>query len=87
MKHSSTSYQKALEDGLILRTAANADDVERVAAFNAKIHGEVAGSLARHLFLHHPHTSLDDLIFVEDKQSDQARHCTYEIPRFARNDA
>jgi predicted N-acetyltransferase YhbS len=70
-----------LENGLILRTAAGERDVERVAAFNGKIHGEVVDSMTRQLFLHHPDTSLDDLIFVEDAESGEVVSSLCLIPR------
>ncbi|MBN1813238.1 MAG: GNAT family N-acetyltransferase [Anaerolineae bacterium] len=70
----------ALENGLILRTAASERDVERVAVFNGKIHGEVVYSMTRQLFLHHPHTSLDDLIFVENEQSGEVVSSLCLIP-------
>jgi predicted N-acetyltransferase YhbS len=57
------------KDGLTPRTARNERDVERVAAFNGEIHGELVETMTRRLFLHHPNTSLDDLIFVEDERS------------------
>jgi len=73
-----------LENGLILRTAkdeaANADDVERVAVFNGKIHGELVETMTRQLFLHHPNTSFDDLIFVEDEQSGEVVSSLCLIP-------
>jgi predicted N-acetyltransferase YhbS len=74
----------ALENGLILRTAkdkaANADDVERVAVFDGKIHGELVETMTRQLFLHHPNTSLDDLIFVEDEESGEVVSSLCLIP-------
>jgi predicted N-acetyltransferase YhbS len=73
-----------LENGLILRTAkdeaANADDVERAAAFNGKIHGELVETMTRQLFLRHPDTSLDDLIFVEDEHSGEVVSSLCLIP-------
>jgi len=50
----------------VLRTA-DEEDVERVAAFNSTVHEPGVGTLTRHLFLRHPHTQLEDLIFVEDE--------------------
>ena len=74
-----------LEDGLILRTAkdeaANADDVERVAALTKTVfEGEEVDTLTRGLFLHHPDTSLDDLIFVQDEKSGKAVSTLCLIP-------
>jgi predicted N-acetyltransferase YhbS len=70
----------ALENGLILRTARDERDVERVAAFNGQIHGKLVETMTRQLFLHHPHTSLDDLIFVEDEQSGEVVSSLCLIP-------
>lgn len=70
----------ALGDGLTLRTAADADDVERVAAFDGHIHGERVTPMTRRLFLHHPNTSLDDLVFVEDEESGEVVSSLCLIP-------
>jgi GNAT superfamily N-acetyltransferase len=69
-----------LENGLILRTAKDKQDVERVAAFNGKIHGPLVETMTHQLFLHHPDTSLDDLIFVEDEQSSEVVSSLCLIP-------
>jgi predicted N-acetyltransferase YhbS len=59
-----------LENGLILRTARDEQDVERVAVCTKVIFGgEMVDTLTRGLFLHHPDTSLDDLIFAEEEKS------------------
>jgi GNAT superfamily N-acetyltransferase len=63
--------RQQLADGLVLRTADDERDVERVAAFNGLVHGNEITSMTRDLFLCHPHTSLDDLIFIEDQESEQ----------------
>ncbi|MFL7794373.1 MAG: GNAT family N-acetyltransferase [Anaerolineae bacterium] len=70
-----------LEDGLILRTAKDERDVERVAALTKTVFvGEEVDTLTRGLFLHHPSTSLDDLIFVQDEKSDKAVSTLCLIP-------
>jgi predicted N-acetyltransferase YhbS len=66
-----TPYRRPLEDNLVLRSAADERDVERVAAFNGTIHGPETIAMTRHLFIHHPNTHIEDLIFVEDERSDQ----------------
>ena len=66
-----TSYRQPLEDNLVLCTAADKRDVERVAAFNGTIHGPEIVTMTRNLFIHHPNTRAEDLIFVEDKPSGQ----------------
>lgn len=60
-----------LEDGLVLRAADDERDVERVAEFNGAIHRPEVISMTRNLFLRHPGTQKEDLIFVEDGQSGQ----------------
>lgn len=66
-----TPHRQPLGDGLTLRTAAGERDVERVAAFNSAIHGPEVGPMIRNLFIHHPHTRGQDMVFVEDERSDQ----------------
>ena len=75
-----TPYVRPLGDGLVLRTVANESDVERVARFNGAIHGESVIPMTRELFLHHPHTSGRDLIFVEDEQSGKVVSSLCVIP-------
>jgi len=57
-----------LGDGLLLRAVRNAQDVERVAAFNAFVHhDEAVGVLTRwRLGDTHPTATLPDFLFVED---------------------
>ncbi|HET91502.1 MAG TPA: hypothetical protein ENN99_12320 [Chloroflexi bacterium] len=62
-------YRHPLDQDLILRTAANEEDVERVAEFNGAIHGGSVAALTRGLFLHHPAPRGQDLVFVEDEAS------------------
>ena len=75
-----TPYQKKIGDGLILRTARDERDVERVAEFDGNTHGPEVTTMTRNLFLHHPQTSYQDLIFVEDEQSDQVVSSLCLIP-------
>jgi predicted N-acetyltransferase YhbS len=71
----------ALENGLILRTAKDEQDVERVAALTkAVFEDEEVDTLTRGLFLHHPDTSLNDLIFVQDEKSGKAVSTLCLIP-------
>jgi len=70
-KSTKSPYRQPLKDGLVLCTVADQSDIERVAAFSGKIHGAEVAALTRRLFLHHTHTQLDDLIFVEDERSKQ----------------
>ncbi len=75
-----TSYRQPLQDGLVLCTAADKRDIERVAEFNGTIHGPEVASMTRSLFAHHPHTQRQDLIFVEDEQSGQVVSSLCLIP-------
>lgn len=58
---------RPLGDGLILRTAASARDIERVAEFDGVIHGAGVAPVVRNIFLHYPGAVLRDLIFVEEE--------------------
>jgi len=62
-----SSAEEHIGDGLIMRTVADAGDVERVACFNGQIHGDTVTGMTRNLFLHHPDTRPRDLVFVEDE--------------------
>ena len=74
------SYHQPLEGGLVLRTAADEGDVERVAAFNGAIHEPGVAAMTRNLFLHHPHTRGRDLVFVEEEGSRQVVSSLCLIP-------
>lgn len=66
------AIRRELGAGLILRTIASEDDLERVTAFNRLVHGsEGVGNLVQHLVRHHPLSRPDDFIFVEDEQTGQ----------------
>ena len=61
-------FRQYLGDGLALKTAENEADIDRVAEFDAKVFGkEEIGELCRKLFLYHPYTKPEYLIFVEDE--------------------
>jgi hypothetical protein len=62
-------YRQELGDGLVLRTAAGGQDVERVVQFNGTIHGSDAAVLTRNLLLQHPDVWRRDLVFVEQEGS------------------
>lgn len=64
-----TPYYRQLDDGLVVRTAADERDVDRVAAFDGAIHGPGVAVMTRDLFLRHPATRGRDLVFVEDTRS------------------
>jgi hypothetical protein len=75
-----TPYQQVMGENLILCTAADERDVERVAEFNGSIHGPEVVSMTRNLFVHHPNTQKKDLIFVEDEKSGQVVSSLCLIP-------
>jgi predicted N-acetyltransferase YhbS len=75
-----TPYQQTIGEGLILRTATDERDVERVAEFNGTVHGPEIVSMTRNLFIHHPNTQSEDLIFVEDERSGQVVSSLCLIP-------
>ena len=74
------TYHQPLEDGLVLRTAADERDVERVAAFDGIIHGPGVAPMTRNLFVHHPNTHASDLIFCEDERSGEVVSSLCLIP-------
>jgi predicted N-acetyltransferase YhbS len=59
----------AIGDGLLLRTPAGQDDVERVAAFNEGIHGAGLDRLTKALLQAFPGMEAKDLVFVEDENT------------------
>jgi predicted N-acetyltransferase YhbS len=73
-------YRQPLSDGLVLRTATDKRDVDRVAEFNGLIHEPQVGAMTRELFRHHPNTDPEDLIFVEDEGSGQVVSSLCLIP-------
>jgi GNAT superfamily N-acetyltransferase len=64
----------------MMRTAADERDVDRVAEFNGLIHEPLVAAMTRELFLHHPNTHLEDLIFVEDERNGQVVSSLCLIP-------
>jgi len=74
-------YRRELGDGLVLKTVANETDIERVAAcLSIAFEEESMGEMCRQLFLYHPNTRLDDLIFVEDEKTDEVVSSICLIP-------
>lgn len=68
---SSETIRQSIGNDLVLRTAGDERDVERVAAFSGEILGPLVSTLTCSLFLHHPHTHIGDLFFVEDERNKQ----------------
>jgi predicted N-acetyltransferase YhbS len=75
-----TVYRQPLGDGLVLCSAVDERDVERVAEFNGTVHGSGVAPMTRNLFVHHPHTRGGDLVFVEDERSGQVVSSLCLIP-------
>ena len=70
-----------LGGGLVLKTAVDEEDIERVAACHVTVFEEEGvGELCRCLFLHHPNTRPDDLIFVEDEETGEVVSSLCLIP-------
>jgi len=59
-------YRRELADGLVLRSLADNDDLDRVAAFNGAVHGPEVAAMTRELVMHHPSTRPEHWLFVED---------------------
>lgn len=78
----SEAYGKKLGDGLVLKTAANEDDVKRIADCDAEVFGkeECVDELCISLFTKHPKVSLDDLIYIEDEKTGQVVSTLCLIP-------
>ena len=72
--------KQALDDGLVLRTAAGPEDVERAAAFNGLIHGPELEPTIRDLMTHYPGIDGRDLVLVEDESTGQIVSSLLLIP-------
>lgn len=73
--------RRELGDGLVLKTAANSEDIERVAqCHNVSFEEEAIGEFCRTLFLYHPSTQHSDLIFVEDEKTGEVVSSLCLIP-------
>jgi len=59
-----------LEDGLTIRTLTQREDVDRVAEFNAKIHGPTIAPFTRSLLLDYPDMEPEDQFFVENAEGE-----------------
>ncbi|MBM3211261.1 hypothetical protein FJZ33_03510, partial [Candidatus Poribacteria bacterium] len=70
MMEISQPYRYELGDGLVVKTASNSDDIERVAECDIKVFNEEGiAQMHRKLFLNHPNMKINDLIFVEDEKT------------------
>lgn len=80
LDHNERAHQQTLANSFVLRTAANENDVERVAQFNGVIHGHGVSAMTRNLFLLHPDTRGRDLIFIEDTATGEVVSSLCVIP-------
>lgn len=61
-----TPYAKKLDSGLVMRSIAGPEDVDRLERFNVIIHGDDVTDFTRSLILHHPHTRPEEWLYIED---------------------
>lgn len=80
MLTATTPLAQLLGDDLILKTVASHDDVERLDAFNAGIHGPSVTSFTRELILHHPNTRPEHWLYIEDSATGQVVSSLALIP-------
>lgn len=59
-------HQEILAGGLRLRSIRSMEDVDRLAVFNAMIHGPELDAITRALIVEHPHTRPQHWLIVED---------------------
>lgn len=73
--------RRELGDGLVLKTAASEEDIDRIAECHSVVFEEdVIGEMCRQLFRHHPDTRRSDLIFVEDETTGEVVSSICLIP-------
>ncbi|MBD3180825.1 GNAT family N-acetyltransferase [Candidatus Poribacteria bacterium] len=75
-------YKKKLGDKLVLKTAANEEDIRRIADCDTEVFGkdECVDELCIKLFTKHPKTNIDDLIYIEDEKTGQVVSTLCLIP-------
>lgn len=66
-----TPYERALGDGLFLRSLRLPDDVERLAELHSHIHGQSIGLMAQTLMVEHPYIRPEHWLYVEDQATRQ----------------
>lgn len=68
----STPIVQSLGDNLVLTAVSTQDDVDRLAAFNATVHGDDhVADVTRGLIRHHPATRPDQWLIIEDDSTGQ----------------
>ena len=68
---STTTFQRPLGNNLVLKSIANQDDVDRLAAFNGHIFGQDVAEMTRSLILHHPPARPEYWLYIEDESNGQ----------------
>ena len=73
-------FNQPLADTLVLHAPATAADLERVAAFNANIHGVGLDAVTQSLVTSFPDMGPDDLVYVEDSATGEVVSSLCLIP-------
>ncbi|MBZ0286189.1 MAG: GNAT family N-acetyltransferase [Anaerolineae bacterium] len=68
---STTTFQRPLGNNLVLKSIETDADIDRLAAFNAHIHGPELVEMTRSLILNHPTARPEYWLFVEDESTNQ----------------
>ena len=77
--HMSDGVERIAEN-LVLRTVRDTRDAERFVALSARINGEAEGVMCARLIHHHPATTWDDYLLVEDERTGEVVSTTCLIP-------
>jgi GNAT superfamily N-acetyltransferase len=75
-----TPYRRELNDGLVLKSLAGTEDVERLAGFQGQVHGPGVADMTRELILNHPHTRSEYWLYVEDERTGEVVSSLCLIP-------
>jgi predicted acetyltransferase len=65
------AYHHSLDNNLVLKSLANQQDIERLAAFNGQIFGQDVSEMTRALILNHPPARPEYWLFIEDESNGQ----------------
>ncbi len=69
MLTSTTPYNRPLDNGMVMKSIKDMQDVERLAAFNGQSFGEGVAGLTSALIMNHPATHPEHWLYVEDEAS------------------
>src|SRR5262245_53338025 len=64
-----TRYYRTLGDNLAIKSIADQADIDRLATFNAHIHGPEVFEMTRALILNHPPARPDYWLYIEDEST------------------